>query len=100
MNIDRKISGTLMSANLIATILVIAIHYGTKGTEPGTLNYIFQEFLTNGVARIAVPFFALMSGYFMAATLHKKSYIDVLLNKANSLLIPFLVASVVVLLNP
>ncbi|MEI2773936.1 MAG: acyltransferase [Candidatus Competibacter sp.] len=98
MKIGRKISGTLMSANLIATVLVIAIHYGSNGAESGTMSYIFQEFITNGVARIAVPFFALISGYFTASALHEKSYVDLLFNKSKSLLVPFLFASVIVLL--
>ena len=68
---EKKISSGLMVANLIATILIIAIHYTSKGhliqlTEIGGWNYLFQEFITNGIARIAVPFFALFFGYFMA----------------------------------
>ena len=87
-----------MAANLIATILVIAIHYDARGTETVRLNYLFQEFLINGIARVAVPFFAMMSGYFMAMTLNKKTYTEMLFNKSKTLLIPYLVASLFILL--
>ena len=97
MNIDKKTSGTLMIANLAATILVIAIHYNTKSSAEG-LNYLVQEYLTNGIARIAVPFVALMSGFFMAKTILKKPYTEIIYNKSKTLLIPYLLGSSTVLL--
>lgn len=92
-----------MVVNLISTVLVIAIHYGSKGhIQPagiGGWNYIFQEFALNGIARIGVPFFALLSGFFLALQLEsKKRYIDIIANKAETLLLPYLMASLFIFL--
>ena len=95
--IKKKISCTLMAANLIATILVIAIHYSSKGkidiSNGYSLNYLFQDFLTNGIARIAVPFFAFVSGFFLKNKLRKTDYYSILKNKTKTLLLPYLTAS-------
>ncbi len=93
-----------MIAQLIATILIVAIHYGTKGsidTSLGyNLNYIIQETLLNGFARSAVPVFALLSGYFLikrVATFDK--YRLTLINKFYTLLVPYLTVSTIIFLS-
>jgi Acyltransferase family len=90
-----------MVANLIATALVIAIHYGSKtsiqSVEIGEWNYLFQEFTLNGIARIAVPFFALISGFFVAKRLSEKiKRIEFLKIKLTTLLMPYLIASLLI----
>lgn len=92
-----------MVANLIATIMVIAIHYNSKGSiQPSDVkgwNYLFQEFTLNGVARISVPFFAMLSGFFLASKLESWSlYVAMLKNKSKTLFLPYLIASIVILL--
>ena len=101
MQINKPLSYALMIANLIATILVIAIHYRSKVLlTPNTLinyNYLFQEFFTNGVAKISVPFFAMISGFFLVEKLGgKAAYISVLKNKAITLVLPYVIASSVI----
>ena len=103
MRINRDISQGLMIANLIATVLIIAIHYGSKAyiqyTDIRRWNYIFQEFFLNGIARIAVPFFVLISGFFLAQKIKSNhKYTDILLNKAQTLLLPYLIASLMIFL--
>jgi hypothetical protein len=104
VGVDKKTSRGLMVANLVATVLVIAIHYNSKGnihlTEIGGWNYLFQEFTLNGVARIAVPFFAMLSGFFLASKLdHRGAYTAILKNKAKTLLLPYLIASIIIFLT-
>ena len=69
MYVKKEVSSTLMTSNLIATFFVIALHYNSKKaidiSEGYNWNYVLQEFLTNGVARVAVPFFAMISGFFL-----------------------------------
>lgn len=103
MIIDKTTSNSLMIANLIATVLVIAIHYNSKvyiqPAEFGGWNYLFQEFALNGVARISVPFFAMLSGFFIASKLtNKKNYTSILKNRAKTLLLPYLIAAIVIYL--
>src|SRR5207245_2915026 len=60
--LTRTLSNALTVANLLAILLIVAIHYNTKSAIASTANwnYIVQEFITNGIARAAVPLFALM----------------------------------------
>lgn len=97
INMDKKVSHSLMVANLVATVLVIAIHYNTKSSAEG-VNYLIQEFFTNGVARVAVPFFAMMSGYFTALGVQQKTLRNFFFDRSKTLLIPFLIGSLTVLL--
>ena len=101
MEISKKLSGSLMVANVIATILVIAIHYNSKGkidiSTGISINYLIQDFITNGLARVAVPFFALISGFFLYPKLVEISgFKGVLSNKKSTLLLPYIFASVLI----
>lgn len=104
MNIEKNISRSLMIANLIAMIMVIAIHYSTKSSIDTSLgynvNYIIQEALVNGFARSAVPIFALISGFFLINNVRTfNDYRLTLLNKFHTLLIPYLMASLIIIFS-
>lgn len=97
MKITRQISETFQVTNLLATVMVIAIHYNTKRhipvADPVDLNFWIQEFLTNGVARMAVPFFALSAGLFFFLNYKgSENYIPNLKKRYSSILIPYLLA--------
>lgn len=96
--ISKKLSDSLRIANIICTLLVIAIHYNTKHdmdlSSGFTWNYYLQEFITNGVARVAVPFFAFIAGFFFFLSYKNLSSYPKAINKrVNSLFVPYLVAS-------
>jgi len=100
----KEVSKTLMVANLFCTVLVIAIHYGSQAaidTSNGlNFNYYLQELITNGLARIAVPFFALISGFFFFRKLQGDTcYRTLLREKAKTLLLPYLVASLAIFIS-
>ncbi|MFZ3207951.1 MAG: acyltransferase [Geobacteraceae bacterium] len=104
MEIKKEVSATLMISNLIATFLVIAIHYNSKGAIDISLgynwNYVVQEFVTNGVARVAVPFFAMMSGFFLVEKIcDVQSYLNILKNKSRTLLLPYILSSTFIFLS-
>jgi hypothetical protein len=99
--ISQKLSDSLRVANLFCTILVISIHYNTKHdmelVDGLTWNYYFQEFLTNGVARISVPFFAFVAGFFFFLSYKNTSSYPLLLKKrAHSIFIPYIIASTLI----
>lgn len=50
---------------LICAILVVSIHVGLSGPVH-SLAWCLKEYVAEGVARIAVPFFFVVSGYFLA----------------------------------
>jgi surface polysaccharide O-acyltransferase-like enzyme len=96
--ISKGLSETFMISNLLATILIVAIHYKSKDVIDSSnyfgWNYLFQEFLANGIARVAVPFFSLIAGFFLYESLTKKGgYVSLLKKKGRSLLIPYLIGS-------
>ena len=64
MTISLETRRTFQVLNLVAVVMVVAIHYRSAESDIGSFNYIFQEFFCNGIARTAVPLFALMSGFF------------------------------------
>lgn len=100
--IKKELSATLMVANLLATFCVIAIHYSSINiidTQTGySSNYLFQQFIANGVAAIAVPFFAMISGFFMTGKVDDmQQYRANLVKKSRTLLLPYLLASTLLL---
>ena len=97
--ISQKLSNSLRVANLFCTILVVAIHYNTKHDMDLSLgytwNYYIQELLTNGIARIAVPFFAFIAGFFFFVSYKGMSnYRFAVKKRINSLFIPYVLASI------
>lgn len=101
---SKDASRTLMVGNLAATILVIAIHYDSKKAIDVSMgydwNYILQEVLINGVARSAVPFFAMLSGYFLINKIGDfDGYYRTLRNKARTLFVPYIVASTLIFVS-
>lgn len=93
---------SIQIASLVATILVVGIHY--KSDIPNTpilgaasWNELLQEFWFGGVARVAVPLFALFAGllYFRSYEGTWANYRDKWLTRCRSVLFPyFIVASV------
>ncbi len=95
--ISERASQTLMIASVLATALVISIHYNSRsGADVHSMNYLFQEFLTNGVARAAVPYFALVAGFFFARSSLRRSVPVLLREKARTLLLPYVLAAALI----
>ena len=63
-------------------------------------NYLSQQFLTNGVARVAVPFFAMISGFFLFSRVQKSNdYLNTLKKRMTTLLLPYLIGALFVFLS-
>ena len=100
MKISPNLSRAFQVANLPAMVLVILIHYNTRAAiadkSAGDANYFLQQLLANGIARVAVPFFALAAGFFFflnyAGT---ASYVRNLRKRVRTLFVPYLVVSVI-----
>lgn len=104
MIVSKKVSGSLMVANCISMILIIAIHYNSRlaiNTSLGyDLNYMIQEIVTNGIARSAVPIFAIISGYFLVKKVATfDQYCQTLRSRFYTLLIPYLIASIIIFVS-
>jgi len=68
METKKELYSTFMVVNFVATILIISIHYQSNqminSNEYFKWNYLIQEIIINGFARVSVPSFALISGFF------------------------------------
>jgi len=104
MEISQRTSNGFQVANLIATILIVAIHYNSKHhirlEEVNHWNYLFQEFFTNGIARAAVPFFAFSAGLFYFKSYSGvESYIRNLKKRFWTLVIPYVSSGIIIVLG-
>ncbi|MDC0612467.1 acyltransferase, partial [Vibrio sp.] len=64
------------------------------GPELESWNYLFQEFFSNGISRVAVPFFALTSGFFLAKQLQSdRTYKTIYSGKIKTLILPYIIGS-------
>ena len=102
--LKKDISDTLRIGSLISTLLIIAIHYNSianlREYKSYTLNFYIQEFISGGLSRIAVPYFAILSGYF--SQLKKKemnAFKNLLIKKSRTLLLPYFIASYFIFLS-
>jgi surface polysaccharide O-acyltransferase-like enzyme len=102
-SMSQDLSKTLSVCNLICTILVISIHFNTKQhinlTDGFTINYYLQEFITNSLARVAVPFFAFTSGFFFFRrfSFTINCYKSLLNKRFSSLFLPFVFGASLIL---
>lgn len=66
--LSNSLSQTFKVTGLIAALCVIALHYiPTDEMRPNyqySLNFVLQDALSNGLFRLAVPAFAMTSGFF------------------------------------
>ncbi len=102
MKISKELSSTLMLANFYCTILVVMIHYNSlyhyKIPEPTEIFYLIQIYFNISLTRIAVPFFALTSGFFLYLNffLTFYNYKNSIKRRIKTLIIPYLTVSIIV----
>ncbi|MGB7324179.1 MAG: acyltransferase [Rubripirellula sp.] len=95
---------TFSVVTLLATILVVGIHYKSDIPDQpsaalATWNQLFQEFWFGGIARVAVPIFAFAAGlfYFRSDDGTFASYRSKLASRVRTVAIPFfIIASVAI----
>jgi surface polysaccharide O-acyltransferase-like enzyme len=110
MKLDLISSERLSIIRFPLIVGVVFIHtYGTNVTFSGNQSGIenvglfaqfIQDVLSQGVARLAIPLFFLLSGYFFFLGLEwtVQSYVNQIRKRINSLLIPFLCWNILILM--
>src|SRR4030042_3750007 len=98
MGISSVVSRSLRVAYLFAIVLIIAIHYNSRIATPDAPvdqgNHLVQEFITNGIARVAVPLYAFSAGFFFFLSYRDVfPYLKNLKKRTRTLLVPYLVVS-------
>lgn len=100
-DLSAEAKQTFQIVALVSTLLVVGIHYQSAApTSPladnATWNELSQEFLLGGLARVAVPLFALAAGlfYFRSDDGTRACYLRKLKQRGRTVLIPyFIIAS-------
>lgn len=73
--INKKRDIAIDYAKYVAAILVVAIHTSPLTNISTEINF----FLTNIVCRVAVPFFAVCTGYYLTLAIYKQKQVDSIL---------------------
>lgn len=93
MKVSSEISQKIRNMGLLCAALVVLIHSGIPA-EHGSLAWFFNQLMGGGIAGIAVPFFFLISGFFLAAHTDKQGWWKHEVGKrVSSLVVPFFIWS-------
>ena len=97
---NNFLSNKIRNINFILIIMIVFLHaYNLpKGYPENSILYVIEQFFTNGVARVAVPLFFIISGYLFFINISKFTigiYMKKIKKRLNSLVIPFLVWSLI-----
>lgn len=88
--VSKEVSAKIVNMSLLGALLVISIHCGFSTNDTGLCRLIYEVF-PGGYSRIAVPFFFLVSGYFLAAHISEiRWWQRETLKRVKSLMVPFL----------
>lgn len=88
--VSKEVSAKIVNMSLLGALLVISIHCGLSADDAG-LCWLTYEVFPGGYSRIAVPFFFLVSGYFLAAHINEFGWWQrETLKRVKSVMLPFL----------
>lgn len=93
--VTKCFSAKVVNMSLLCALLVVSIHCGFHDTESDICKLINQIF-SAGYSRIAVPFFFVMSGYFLAGHVCESGWCKrELLKRVRTILVPYFTWSLI-----
>ncbi len=94
--VDQALSVRLANMSMISAIMVVVIHVLKRPQEVGSYAWWLRQFTGEGVCRIAVPFFFMAFGFFLAGHLKDEGWYGREIGKRmRSLALPYIFWSVV-----
>lgn len=100
MKISEPASQKIKNMGFLCALLVVTIHLRWPEYEPLPLGWFLYQSIAQGIARIAVPFFFIVSGFFLAQHFDEHGWWKRENQKRiKSLLIPFVVWSIISLIT-
>ena len=88
--ISSETSQKIKNMSLLCAFLVVSIHVIWPHEQPLSVGWFMYEALSEGIAKIGVPFFFIVSGFFLAQHFDEAGwYQSEVRKRINSLLIPF-----------
>ena len=95
MKVSEETSQKIKNMSIICAMLVVTIHVDWPH-DAFSFTWLIHEFIRDGIARIAVPFFFVVSGFFLSKHMSEPNwYGSEIKKRCYSLLIPFVVWTVI-----
>ena len=102
--LDEKTSYKIKVLSLVSIVMVLYIHSynlgllvsGSSMSIAESVNFFIQEFISQGLARVSIPIFFIISGFFLFKNFSYSSYPKILIKRYHSLVIPYLFWSILV----
>lgn len=96
--VESNLSQKLKNMGLLCSLLVVSIHIDWPHEECFSLGWFLYEGLKNTLAGIAVPFFFVVSGYFLSKHFNETGWWrHEVIKRVKSLLVPFVIWTLVFL---
>lgn len=90
---SESYSSKIRNMSIVCAMLVAFIHVG-RPSVVGSSGWWIYQFTAEGISRIAVPFFFVCSGYFLAGHFSENGwYVSELRKRTTTLLLPYLIWS-------
>ena len=94
MTCSEQLSAKISNMSFVCAVLVVYIHVGVSG-EPDSLEWWLKNSVAEGISRIAVPFFFLIAGFFIAPHIGERGWwFQSLQKRVRTLLLPMVIWSV------
>ena len=99
MAVSAEASCKIRNMSLLCAILIVSIHVGWPYDVPLSLGWLIDEGVKKGIANIAVPYFFIISGFFIARHFNEPGWYQREIKKRlKSLLVPYFAWSFIALL--
>ena len=101
MKISEVSSQKIKNMSLLCAFFVVSIHVSWTHEQALSAGWFMYNAIAQGIARIAVPFFFVVSGYFLAQHFDEEGWWGREVKKRiKSLVVPFLLWSIITLVAP
>lgn len=89
LEVSESVSNKFRNMSIVCALFVVIIHCRPR-FEQGCISWYVKELLENGVCEIAVPFFFLASGFFIAQRIEDGRYGVEIGKRVRTLLLPYI----------
>lgn len=99
MEISSETSQKIRNMSLLCAALVVSIHVPWPYNPPLSVGWFVVEAVANGIANIAVPFFFVVSGFFLARHFDEENwYRREVFKRIKTLIVPYVAWSILPIL--